>query len=34
MEPGRSLVANAGIIETEVIFVSDRSQKKKKDGFI
>ena len=30
MEPGRYLVANAGIIETEVILVSDRGKKNSK----
>ena len=30
MEPGRYLVANAGVIETEVILVSDRGQENNK----
>ena len=34
MEPGRFLVADAGILETEVILVSSRNQNNKKDGFI
>ena len=34
IEPGRFLVADAGVIETEVILVSSREKLTKKDGFI